>query len=202
MDNASTTDINQLIERTIEGDNEAREAFFAIVQRRVMAMPLWQLGPYCRDPDYVAEVCARVVIRFLQDDYRRLREYLKRPQRGFWSWLNVIVNRVAIDLARSMKQNIAARSEDVFRWVQEVEFMETDKQSGIDPRINVQVIDLNRYLTEHANPTDVALLKDSIHSSETWIELGRRYNLTPANARQRVRRLRNSLRDWLQRASH
>ncbi|MEM9492826.1 MAG: hypothetical protein AAGC55_27000 [Myxococcota bacterium] len=191
-----------VIRKTIKHDNEAREELFTYIWQFIGKLDLRQLGPYRRDPDCVAEVCARVVGRFFTSDYRRLREYLKRPRRSFPHLLHVVSKRVAIDLARSMRKNIAARGERQFRWVQELELAETDRIIVPDVASHNQYASLCEYLNKHADPVDVDLLRRWTASPDSWQVIARRHELTPSAARQRVARLRESLRAWLERHSN
>ena len=202
MSNLSNGDLDRLIQETLDGDDVAKEMLFDYIQRFVGHMSLRQLGPHSRDPDCIAEVRVRVVLRFLAGDYRRLRAYLQRPERCFTSFLRVVTARVAIDLARSMRRNIAARHENAFRWVKEVELSEPHRARVPNVGSRLLLLDISRYLRTRANPVDVELLQSSVTSTESWDAIASRYDLTPTAARQRVSRLRKSLRDWLERHSH
>lgn len=193
--------IDLLIERTLAGNRVAREQLFEFIWGFVARRKLLPLGPYSRDPDCRAEVSARVVGRFLDNDYRRLREYLARPQRCFRTLLHVVATRVAVDLARNMSQNIAGRSEPTFRWIMETE-LPLEHADEHDAQIRLHLLDVVRYMEACADPLDVELLWRSIQSQESWEEISRSYNLTPDAARQRVYRLRNSLRAWIERDAH
>lgn len=189
--------VDQLIQRTVAGDRAAREDLFAYIRQFVLGMKLRQLGPYSRDPDYRADVCARVVTRFLVNDHERLRRYLERPERSFAALLAVVAVRVTIDLARTLRQNIAARHEPQFRWVKEVSLIDEDEPTPPSSDAAIRLLDVRRYLETYPDRVAVELLQHSIESHESWSDIAGRYCLSPNAARQRVRRLRASLQRWL-----
>lgn len=198
MSKATSREIDELIHRTISGDKQAQELLFGEIQQAVTNAKLRPLGPYSDDPDCVAEVCARVVTRFLVQDFKRLREYLARPDRCFWSLLHVVTTRIAIDLARSMNQNIASRGETTFRWIQEIDVDPPDRILDPDPASRLNLLDVYRYLYTWADPTDVDMLQRSVQSHMSWHEIARMHNLKVHTARQRVRRLRYLMREWME----
>ncbi|MCG8425680.1 MAG: hypothetical protein MJE77_47985 [Proteobacteria bacterium] len=198
MTKLNNADMDQLIHRTVQGDMVAREELFRHIQQFLTRMELRPLGPYSRDPDCVGEVCTRVVSRLIINDHQRLRSYLGREKRCFASFLRVVASRVAIDLARGMRQNVAPRHESVFRWVQEVEYSEPECAQSSNLASRLQLLDVRRYLRCCADPVDADLLTHSVSSSQSWQEIASRHNLTPNAARQRVSRLRKSMRAWLE----
>lgn len=199
MNRPTSKEIDELIQRTLDGERAARERLFGEIQRFVKDMRLRQLGPYSHDPDCIAEICARLVDRFIAHDYKRLRAYLARPERCFWSWLQIVATRVAIDLARSMQQNIASRSEGQFRWIVEVELVDPEEVDDPNPTSRLSLLDVYRYLYVQADPRDVEMLQQTVQSPKSWHDIGQPHDLKPHAARQRIRRLRQSLRQWVQR---
>ena len=199
MNKATSREIDELIHRTISGDKQAQEFLFGEIQQAVTNTKLRPLGPYSDDPDCVAEVCARVVTRFLVHDFKRLRQYLERPDRCFWSLLHVVTTRVAIDLARGMRQNVASRDEATFRWVQEIDAATPDRSQDPDPASRLNLLDVYRYLYTRADPADVDMLQRAVQSPMSWHEIARMYDINVHTARQRVRRLRYTMRAWMER---
>ena len=190
--------LERLIRATIADDRQAREQLAAFIVEFVNGLHLPQLGPYARDPDCRAEVCARVVVRFLVGDYRRLREYLQRKPRRFRSLLRVTSRRVAIDLARSMSRNIGSRPEGAFSWVHERSFTDRDADSGHNYAAQVDLYAVGEFLDRYSDPVAVQLLRSRLIRGESWSSLAPQYQLSSDAARQRVRRLRQNLRTWYQ----
>lgn len=195
----SDNDIELLIQRALAGDKAAKERFFTLVQQFITSLDLRQLGPMSRDPECVAEVCARVVSRLMDNDYQRLRRFLERPQRSFRAFLQVVTTRVAMDLARSMRESLAARAESSFRWISEVPLSTTGEQAASRQLPEMHLVDIYHYLQTRADPLDVQLLELSIRSRKSWQEIGTLHNLSAAAARQRAQHLQASLRSWLER---
>ncbi len=193
----SMDELDTLIRNTVAGDRNSRERLFDYIQQFVSGLSLRQLGPYSRDPDCRAEVCTHVVVRFLHGDHASLRRYLTRPGRCFAALLRVAAARAAIEVARGMSQNIAARRDPGFRWVREVEFLEADHAGRSGSSVYLSLFDIRRYLETRADPTDVELLRQSIQSRSSWREIARGHNLSADAARQRVHRLRRSLQAWM-----
>ena len=190
--------LERLIRDTIAGDREAREQLAIFVVEFVNGLRLPQLGPYCRDPDCRAEVCARVVVRFLVGDYRRLRQFLQREPRQFRALLRVTTTRVAIDLARALSQNTSSRSEGAFAWVYEREFTEGDVGVRHWPAAHIDLYAVGEFLDQYSDQVAVELLRSRVFQGESWRSLAVRYHLSRDAARQRVRRLRQNLRFWYQ----
>lgn len=192
--------IEALIDRTLAGDRDAREALAEFIMVYVSKQRLEQLGPYCRDPDYRAEVCARVVCRFLVGACERLRLYRERPKRSFSALLRVVTRRVTIDLARSMSENVAPRSSSEFEWV-EFSRDEVDHADTIEYEQRLELRDVYAYLERYPDPVAVSLHLGRLTTAASWQELADEHQLSVDAARQRVRRLELQLKGWRQRDS-
>lgn len=188
--------IEGLIRQTIAGDGGAREELAAFIVDFVDALRLPQLGPFSRDPDCRAEVCARVVVRFLVGDHHRLHQFITRESRNFRALLRITTTRVAIDLARSMSRNTSSKRSSAFTWAHELELTDGDATTIGTPAARVDLYAVGEYLDQYSDPIAVELLRLRILRGEPWNSLAERYKLSSDAARQRVRRLREDLRTW------
>jgi DNA-directed RNA polymerase specialized sigma24 family protein len=109
--------------------------------------------------------------------------------------LRVVMNRVAIDVARGMRENVAARTEHRFRWITTVELDDLDPADTPDVDARVRLHDVLEFLHEHAQPDDIEMLRRVVQG-ESWSEIAARHGTTASAARQRVRRLRLLLESW------
>lgn len=197
----SKNELDTLIANTLAGHEPASERLFAYVQEIVASMDLSQLGPYRKDPDYRAEVCARVMGQLLTNHGQRLRAYLDRPGQSFHTLLKVITARVVVALARSISETIAARIKSEYRWLQEIAGSEPSAAS--EQELDQQRwLEAYRYLQDHADPVDVELLRLSVQAPEQWLALVRPHDIEHIAAQQRVDKLRSSLRALVERQAH
>jgi hypothetical protein len=112
---------------------------------QVRAYVLWaklSIGRLADDEEIREDIALRVLERLERDQCRHLRrwqeDHRRRPKSSsWWAWIKTITRKVAIDVARTSRENLAARGEP-FRFA-EIAPIEPD-------RIDSTVDDVREYL--------------------------------------------------------
>jgi DNA-directed RNA polymerase specialized sigma24 family protein len=101
-------DPDELIDRTLRGDEGAWGALVELVHPRVVRLCLRRAGASYRSEDAAHDVAARVVERLEHDDYAALRHYVrareKYPESSFGRWLSTVVGNTYVDWVRRLPE--------------------------------------------------------------------------------------------------
>jgi hypothetical protein len=90
------------------------------VQRYVVYFARLPIGPLGDDPDVRLNIAVDVMRRLEQDDFLHVRTWFNRQRYGqdrapWWRLIWTMTRRLAIDVARGSRQNLAPRGEP-YRW--------------------------------------------------------------------------------------
>ena len=116
--------IDRLLDGTPTEQAESRETLWVEVERYVVHFARPPIGPLADDPDVRSQLALKVLRRIEQNDFRHLRLWREKQRHrqdssAWWGWISTMTRRLAIDVARGSKQNLARRGEP-FRWARVV----------------------------------------------------------------------------------
>jgi len=149
-------DIENLVERTVAGDEAAWRALWAAVEpplTRIIAQPRF-LGPLGRDEDERRNIIVAVMARLRADRFARLSLYLDarraNPQLTFVGWPSVVANPLGIDYLRAhpeYQRRCSATRSRPGAWVRQTQLPES-KVFGQRPPVTTRVT--ARRIVDHA----------------------------------------------------
>jgi len=130
-------DMEQLVERAADGDEEAWRGLWEIVEpmlARLIAQPRF-LGRLGQRDDDRGNIALAVMARLRADRWHRLRLYLEarrtNPTLRFESWLRVVAKRVGIDYLRAHPDFDRRET----RWVTQVTLPPASELGGERPPV-------------------------------------------------------------------
>jgi hypothetical protein len=190
-----SADIENLVERTVAGDESAWRALWAAVEpplTRIIARPHF-LGPLGRDEDERRNIIVAVMGRLRADQFARLSLYLDarrdNAQLTFVGWLSVVAKRVGIDYLRAhpeYQRKCSASRSRPGAWVKQTQLPES-KVFGKRPPVTTRVT--ARRIVDHAGPSLPIAQRRALElwtHGEDFADIAREVGLPDAAAAHRV----------------
>ncbi len=192
-------EIEDLVPRAVAGDEVAWRGLWAGLEPRLGAIvrkPRFA-GRLSRDEDDVRNILVEVMGRLRDDDYRRLRRYLRqraaKPKMTFMPWLIVVAKRIAIDYLRAHADYIDMRrnpdTESPGKWVEHRTLPSDSRLEGVRPPVTNQgtALAMLRYAHQMLPPEQVGALELWI-LSKSFQEMADELELESPKAAERVLR--------------
>ena len=140
----------ELVDRLLEGTPQERETAWTTMWVEVdhfvircAKLPIAKLND---DEDAVRDIAVRVMKRLERNNYQHLRTWRRKQGQPraqvWWRYIDTVAYTVAVDYARTSRQNLARRGEP-FRWAREI-MVDPDVFNYIS---HAQASDLIGYLT-------------------------------------------------------
>lgn len=117
----------ELVDRLLEGNNLERETawntMWVEVDHFVLRCAKLPIAKLNDDDDALRDIAVRVMKRLERNNFQHLRTWRRKQGQPraqvWWRYIDTVAYTVAVDYARTSRQNLARRGEP-FRWAREV----------------------------------------------------------------------------------